>query len=109
MKSETDNLDPRATPSSDVAKRNLLDTASSIDWLAPLRTHPFATVGVSAALGAIVASNPKSIAQATRFAGALLPVVEKATLLALRQRMNADRASPDDPKVETFEDSGGST
>lgn len=64
-------------PDTNGAKRNFIETAQSIDWLMPLRQHPFATVGISAAIGAVAAANPKTVDVASRFIRTLIPLVEK--------------------------------
>jgi|GEM_PF-4775584 len=71
----------------DQAKRNLLETARSIDWLAPLREHPFATVGISAALGAVAAANPKTVTLASGLVSRLMPLVEKTASVFLQAQI----------------------
>ncbi|MBC7783549.1 MAG: hypothetical protein H7144_06895 [Burkholderiales bacterium] len=42
----------------DVHKQRLRDAARDVDFLKPLRNHPFVTVGMAAALGVFVSSIP---------------------------------------------------
>ncbi len=94
-----------ADQSLDDAKARLHEAARAIDPLAPLRKHPFTTVGVAAMSGFLVGSKDhpalmKTLRLSMAAGNLLKPVLLAAGKIAATHFASKSMQPPDEPVVE---------